>query len=303
MKKVFKLAVTMMLMAAMVFSIMPVTKAEAAKTTNVTLYVGEAIYVTNYNKVKSVKSSKKSVVKAVKDKSRDYKANLFAKKTGTANITIKTVRGTMNYKITVKKAKFDFGYEVIPNYGVVFTAVNKTKQIFDTIKIHYTIKDINGATLVSDDARISALIPGKTSYSNSVYLNRDQFENFDPSSITVTLEEYDRMPGYTYKDASSSLKITSKDANVVSENEVDVDLRYENSSKKRLSGYVTVLFYNANGELKDISNRSIYLNSKGADSTKVMSSNWKSYDAVAGAYVNDTFGRIEIVKNVYTYAR
>ena len=65
MKKLGKKLMTLVVALAMIATVIPVVNAEAATTKKMTLYVGEAVYFTDYGKVSSVTSSKKSVVSAV----------------------------------------------------------------------------------------------------------------------------------------------------------------------------------------------------------------------------------------------
>ena len=101
MKHAMKRFVTFCLAVAMIATLLPATVAKAAtKTENVTLYVGEKVYVTNYYDVTKVTSSNKKVVAAARDKENKSHANLTAKKAGTSNVTVATKHGTMKYILT-----------------------------------------------------------------------------------------------------------------------------------------------------------------------------------------------------------
>ena len=93
MNKVMKKLLCACLALAMLITIIPPVTAEAA-TKSLVLYKGEELQYTNYNKVKSVSSSKKSVISISKDKKKNYYANIKAKKTGKSTITIKTKYNT-----------------------------------------------------------------------------------------------------------------------------------------------------------------------------------------------------------------
>lgn len=77
MKKWMKKLLTLCLALTMVVSVIaPVTAEAKTRTKSITLYKGEAIYVTDYSKVKSASSSKKSVVKVEKDKKDNTHTNV-----------------------------------------------------------------------------------------------------------------------------------------------------------------------------------------------------------------------------------
>ena len=67
MKHVWRKLAAICLAAALFVTLLPGITAEAA-TKNITLYVGEQIYFTDYRDVAKVSSSNSKVVKAAKDK-------------------------------------------------------------------------------------------------------------------------------------------------------------------------------------------------------------------------------------------
>ena len=90
MKKLGKKLMTLVVALAMIATVIPVVNAEAATTKKVTMYVGEAFYTyVSGQKVKSVSSSDKNVVKASKDSDYKRQVNFTAKKAGKATITVK----------------------------------------------------------------------------------------------------------------------------------------------------------------------------------------------------------------------
>lgn len=155
MKKMMKRLVSFVVALAMIATVIPVVNAEAATTKKMTLYVGEAVYFTDYGKVSSVTSSKKSVVSAAKDKENNTHANLKAKKAGTSTVTVKTKYGTTKIKVTVKKLAFDVKLTQLSEGSVLVSVKNNTKQAFDYANVTYTLKGADGEILEKDKKLIS----------------------------------------------------------------------------------------------------------------------------------------------------
>lgn len=293
-----------MLAVAMIFSIIPAVKAEAAQTHKMTLYVGETLEESIYGTtVKSVKSSKKSVVSGKKSSTLRFKAEMEAKKAGKATVTVKTTGGTYKFDITVKKLKCDFDIQLLPSGAVMLKTTNNTNTVFDTVAVRYTLKNVNGETIESDTAHVRAVIPGQTAYTQISSLSTAKREGFDAASSTVEVIGDERNLSYTYKYSPDSLKVTNKTASQTSESQVSVDFKYKNTSSKDHNGQVIFLFYDDNGELIDMSNKGIYLSGKDADSSIVNSyGGWRTYDENYQPVLTN-FGSLKIVKNVYTLTR
>ena len=100
-KKILSLVLAFVCAVSVVAVAAP-TQVYAAKTKEITLIKGEKISYNadNYN-VKSVSSDKKSVVSVKKNEDESTEIVLTAKEKGTANVTVKTERGTKKYKVTV----------------------------------------------------------------------------------------------------------------------------------------------------------------------------------------------------------
>ena len=271
---------------AMVISLIPVSPANAAKAKKLTMYVGESFYVTNYTKVKKVKSSKKSVVKVKKDKSANYKAILTAKKSGTSIVTVKTQRGTLKYKVTVKKLNFKVKAKNLGDGYILLTVTNKTKQIFDSVKVRYTVKDENGNLITRETANVYSLIPGKASYAKVGYTAAS---GVSVAACKAGVIECDRQPSRTYKNRSSKVKVKA-----INEQETNDGVSFQvnavNNSSKTVSGTAFILVKNASNQIIDVMPYSIYLKEHAVDSsiTRTIYKNWlpdfDHYSIVTRAY-------------------
>lgn len=133
-KKKLRVVLTMLVMMV-AFSFAGLT-AEAATTKKMTLYVGEK-YTYRYfglGTIKSVKSSKSSVVTAKKKKGKYNE--MTAKKKGSATVTVKGSRGTYKYKITVKsKPKFEVKFERRADGYVTVKVNNKSSVYCNNVKV------------------------------------------------------------------------------------------------------------------------------------------------------------------------
>ena len=98
MKQTMKKLVTFCLAVVMIITLLPAVPTKAAtKTENLTLYVGEAIYVTNYYDVTKVTSSNKKVATV------SSKGAVKGIKAGKAVITVSANGVSKKVTITVKK--------------------------------------------------------------------------------------------------------------------------------------------------------------------------------------------------------
>ncbi|SFQ47129.1 hypothetical protein SAMN02910358_02320 [Lachnospiraceae bacterium XBB1006] len=270
----------------MVITLIPATPANAASKKKLTMFVGESFYVTNYTKVKSVKTSKKSVVKVKKDRSANYKAILIAKKAGKATVTVRTQRGTMKYAVTVKKLNFKVSAKNLGNGNVLLTVTNKTKQIFDSVKVRYTVKDSNGNVIARESVNVYSLIPGKASYAKAYFTLGS---GVTVSSCTGGVISVERYPNRAYKNRSS--KVNVKAINEQNNgSEVSFQINAVNNSSARVSGNAFILVEDAANNIIDVMSYSIYLQEHAVDSSitkriyKNLCPDYDHYKIVVRAY-------------------
>ncbi len=272
----------------MVVSLLPAVPAQAAEK-KMTLYVGEAIYFTDYSNVTKVSSSNKKVLAVAKDKDYPTHANMTAKKAGTSNVTIKTKKGTTKYKVTVKKADLKVSLKQVSDGNVVVSVKNNTKQIFDDVTVTYTLKGADGAVLEKDTMTVSALIPGKTSYARLSYSSYSFTIDIAQCSGKVTAVSRSLTAKYT--ESASKLKIT--DSVDMSENAgyATLHLKFKNKSSKSVTGYVHILIYNADNELIGVRPYSVYVKGSATESDTVK---------LDTQYVYKGYDHYKLVKTLYT---
>lgn len=272
MKKWMKKLLTLCLALTMVITVIaPITAEAKTRTKSITLYKGEAIYITDYSKVKSASSSKKSVVKVAKDKKDNTHTNVYALKSGKATVTVKTARSTVKYVITVKKPSFSVNLKNLGNGNVLLTIKNNTKQTFDTIVVEYTIRDAEGNECRKDTTTVNKVVAGKTVYEMIYYSSYSIDADISQSSAKVVAMFHD--PDYKYTNQSS--KVTTK----VKEDGDKLSVTSKNTSKKvSISGKNYVLFYDAEGSIIYEAWNSFYLSKGGVDTSTVYYPSSLEYD-------------------------
>lgn len=276
MKQTMKRLVTFCLAVAMILTLFPAMTAKAAaKTENLTLYVGEAIYVTNYYDVTKVTSSNKNVLTAAKDKEYKSHANLTAKKAGTSNVTVTTKRGTMKYKVTVKKLAFDVKLTQLSEGEVLVAVKNNTKQIFDYAYVTYTLKGADGAVLEKDKKMVDGLLPGKTSYAKIIYSTYDFTIDIGQCSGKVTA--VDRSISAKYTDRSSKVSITDTMDMDVNPGYATLTLKLKNKVSSAVSGTVYIMLYDASDKLIGVRPLSIFLKGSAVNTETVKIDTQYSY--------------------------
>jgi hypothetical protein len=284
MKKVTSKIVSMALVAVMTlataFVVTPSVKAEAAtKTYNV--FVEEGGVEINYfgNSVSSVSSTNSKVVGVKKDKTASYKAVVTFKKAGKATVTIR-VKGyrssaTKKYTFNVKKASSILkpSMQTIGENGtsILFSVKNSSNINFSSVQLAYTFRDNLGNTIEAEDTRIGDVGAKKSGY-NTGYVSATK--NLDLSQSSVTVSSLSRSKALeTGKTIGSSSYFAKYDAsrNI---------LTFKNKSVKK---YITikayVFFYDAAGNILDVTSRSQYLK-KGQVQTSTVSSPYHGYDHV-----------------------
>jgi hypothetical protein len=281
MKKVTSKIVSMALVAVMTlataFVVTPSVKAEAAtKTYNVFVEEGGVEINSFGNSVSSVSSTNSKVVGVKKDAG---KAIVTFKKAGKATVTIR-VKGyrssaTKKYTFNVKKASSILkpSMQTIGENGtsILFSVKNSSNINFSSVQLAYTFRDNLGNTIEAEDTRIGDVGAKKSGY-NTGYVSATK--NLDLSQSSVTVSSLSRSKALeTGKTIGSSSYFAKYDAsrNI---------LTFKNKSVKK---YITikayVFFYDAAGNILDVTSRSQYLK-KGQVQTSTVSSPYHGYDHV-----------------------
>ncbi len=234
-----------MLVMVMAFSFAGITAEAATKTKKMTLYVGEKFtysYI-GMGKVKSVKSSKSSVVKARK-KSGKYN-EMTAKKKGKATVTVKGTRGKYVYKITVKsKPTFDVKLERRADGYVTVKVKNKSDAYFSNLKVLISFKNAAGQEVTNETAYIYYL-GKKKSAADEIYPYPNK--GIDYSKTTYKIE-YNRDPDAKISDYTKKVKYSTSKKNG------KVIVKTSISYKKRADVYAgfSVFFYDAKGNVVSV---------------------------------------------------
>ncbi|MCM1283729.1 MAG: hypothetical protein NC180_09735 [Muribaculaceae bacterium] len=289
MKKLSKRLLSAFLALAMLAAVLPVVDAQAdTKKENLTLYVGEAIYFTNYSKVTSVKSSKSDVVKVAKDKKNNTHANLTAKKAGKSKVTIKTKSGTSVYTVTVKKLDFDVTLTKISEGNILMSVKNNTKQIFDYVEVKYTLKGADGEVLAEDTKLLDDSMPGKMSYANITYSSYSY--TVDIEQCSAKAKEVTRSFTATYKNAESKVKVTDSVDMEKNPGYATVTVKAKNTSSKSVKGKVSIVLYDAQGNKIGTRPVSFYIKGSATDTETVK---------IDVSYVYTDYDHYEIEKCLY----
>ena len=268
MKVYIKKTLSLLLVMGLVASVAPVyTPTADAATKKVTLLKGESTSITVYGSaIKSVKSSKSSVIKAKKASS--YKVTIKAKKKGTSTVTIKAKNGKqLKYKFKVNKVKLPVKVVDIDvvNTGystktyVTFKITNKTGVCLQNADINYVLTDAAGTVLKSGAER-AYIIPNKKTAYRTVYYNGEVAAAAGTGSLTST----SRTLNYKYTDITK--KITIKE---YSNNNNTIQFTVKNKSSQYSTGYADIVFYDANGKIRDVEQLSLYLNKKTTETKTV----------------------------------
>ena len=290
MSKLMKRVVTACLALAMAVTLLaPVTTQAATKTQNVTLYKGEVLKSYVYGTIKSVSSSKKTVVSAKKDSGN---VEMTAKKTGKATVSIKTNRGTYKYVVTVKKLDITAKISDMGDGYLLLTVKNNTKQTFTSVLVDYVIKNDQGATVKSDSRLVSGVVAGKTVYE---LLSYDQYSyTVDETKCSAKAVADNRSLTAKYKSVASKIN-TKIDEDTSEEDTLKLTFKSKNTQKNEaanVSHYV--LIYNAMDQVIGLRTVSFYLKAGKTDSYEIKIDKkygYKDYDhykvvTVAYSYTN-----------------
>lgn len=277
-KKKLRVVLTMLVMMA-AFSFAGITAEAATKTTKMTLYVGEK-YTYQYfglGTIKSVKSSKSSVVTAKKKKSKYNE--MTAKKKGSATVTVKGSRGTYKYKITVKsKPKFDVKLERRADGYVTVKVNNKSSVYLDDLKVSVIFRNAAGQEVTTETVNIHYL-GAKKSTAGEVYPFPSNGIDYSKTTYTIS---YDRDPQRKYTDYTKKVKFSTslKNGKVA----VKTSITY----KKRADIYAgyTVYFYDAKGNVVSVRDGYNYMSGSSKKYRTYTSEIYMPSDAVSYKLVN-----------------
>lgn len=287
MKSIFMVSALVSALALIVTAV-PSMKAQAAtQKASYTFYAGQTGSFTNYEDVKSVKSSNSAVVKAKKDSASSYRTNLTAKKAGKAVVTIKTKRGN-TVKLTITVVKPDLSAEIVnvsEDTGcVIIKVTNKSKLTYENAHIQYTLKNTDGEEVLSSTASVPAMLPKASTYT-AVNYNKSAYNvDKDLSSVSV-ITAGDGAPGYSpdyvYKDLGSKFTISAG-----GEADNKIPLTFKNTSGSALYGNVVYVFYDAEGNIIDVAGKYVYVKAKETDTTNLYTpyKGYDHYDTIVNVY-------------------
>ena len=244
------------------------TVSAKTKTDKLTLLVGDKVeyFYIGIGNVKSVKSSKKSVVTAKKVKGG---SKITAKKAGKANVTVKGARGKWVHKVTVKKPSFDIKTALSADKRYInVTFKNKTSVFLNYVELTFTFKNSKGENLYTYTGEPYTSTGwmysiGKNNTANCQIYIPQSYKDIDLSKTTCT---------YTWKrySADSSYTNYSNKVTVKSSKKGDyINIKATSKYKGKKEIYIgyDILFYDANKQLIQIDNRSTSLSKYRKNST------------------------------------
>lgn len=274
MNKVMKKLLCACLALAMLITVIPSVTAEAATKTMV-LYKGEKFQYTNYYTIKSVSSSKKSVVSIAKDKQKDYYANINAKKTGKSTITIKTKYNTEKYNVTVKKMDFKVTYKQLASDKVLMCVKNNMKDTFEKVEFTYTLRNASGETVQKKETVVTDILPGKTSYTTISTYGTE----VDASQCSAKFTQSGREPLTKYTSLNSKVKSTVTEES--GDGYIELSIKLKNNTKSSSArGTVFILLYDSDNNvigLKDITVYGLDAGNVKTDEVRVYNSSYSEF--------------------------
>ena len=287
MNKIMKKLLCACLALAMLITIIPPVTAEAA-TKSLVLYKGEELQYTNYYTVKSVSSSKKSVISISKDKKKDYYANIKAKKTGKSTITIKTKYNTTKYNVTVKKMNFKVTYKQLASDKVLMCVKNNMKSTFEDVKFTYTLRDASGAVVQKKEIIVSDILPGKTSYTTISTYGTE----VDASQCSAKFAQSSREPLTKYASLNSKVKSSVKEKN--GDGYIEFSVKLKNNSKSSARGSVFMLLYDSDNNIIGLKNFTVY----GLDAGNVKTEQIRVYNSSYSEFAS--YNHYKIIPALYS---
>lgn len=241
------------------------TTSMAAGTVNhvVRLFAGERLPI-SFEKggIKSIKSSKKSVVKVKKE--NEFGFYMIAKKTGTATITAKVKRVKHVYKVTVCEAKLVVSqdslfvknsyYGTSFNSTITFKIENKTAFHVGSATVNYSLKDTTGKVVESGSFVVNCFPPGSVAYHTVDYAMKETALK----SSEAYIDSWIRDPNYDYVDLSSKISVKQDADNAA------VYIITSNADVEA-AGVVDIIFRDSDGSVMYMESSTFYL-SAGGDS-------------------------------------
>jgi hypothetical protein len=284
--KVFAILLTFVF-AVSVIAVGTPAEVYAAKTTTITMVKGEKLeFAADYYNVKSVSSSKKSVVTAKKNPDESTEVILTAKEKGTSNVSIKTDRGTKKY--TIKVVGNSIKIKAVAQAGsyLIYEITNNTSVTFEHFYFNWTAKDSDGDELKTGNDYVSYLTAKSTAYA-SVYLGYGNTASLKKSTAKADLTGHKRYPQYKYTDQASKVKVTVTEK--VSGSDVNFKVKFKSSVNEYVSAVADVIFYDSDDNIIDVQNVS---NSLGKKETSTREINY--YNAA------DIYDHCEVVVRAYS---
>lgn len=271
MNKLTKRILSVFLAIAMIVTILPTVTTEAAtKTEKLTLYVGESytFYTIGFDSLTGSSNTKKTVATVKVNKSKKQ-YTLAAKKAGTTTICVKGKdyygkSAVLKYTITVKKPSFSISTQSIDDNYALIKIKNNCKATFDKIAIKYTFKTPDGEVYAQNTTTISRVLAGKTVY-EKVYVGRDA--NIDYSQSVVKVTAFDRDPSYTYKNVTTKQVTVKETEKSEEDSKITFKLKEKNTLNQYVYGHVYVISYDADDNIIDVDDYSLYLDKKETKTT------------------------------------
>ncbi len=275
-----KKLLSLVLVVAMALSgllIAPAKVSLAASSKKVTMIKGEKmiLQITRFmvpQKIASAKSSKSSVVK-LKKKSKEVIAT--AKKAGKATVTLKAKGGgSIKWKITVKSNKVSWkplnpsctmDYNGKYDGYAAFNVVNKTGVFIKTLEVTYALRGQTGTILEKKNVKVYDLVPGKTAIvSVPFYDLPEPVYASGCSLVKFKIEDRSSSSKNKYTNRSSKVSVTT------SQSGSSLTVKIKNKVSATVSGHANIVFYNALGQVVQVSTLSeSYLTSKGVTTRSV----------------------------------
>ena len=278
MKKILSLLLACICAVSTIYVSASVDTYAASKTAMVTLVKGEKIsfYPDPYgSNVKSVTSSKKSVVSAKKNPDESYQIVVTAKEKGTATVTAKTENGTkkFNFKVVGNAIKIK-AIAQVDGY-LIYEIKNDTSVTYSSFAFDWTAKDSDGDVLKTGTEYISKLAAKSTAYT-AVYVGYSSIPSLKKSTAKANFENSRHYLDYKYTNCTEKVKVT------VTESFDDYAINFKVKVKNSVNDYVDfgadLVLYDCDDNIVDIINFSDCLGKKETTTKEGISYAGEEYD-------------------------
>lgn len=262
---------SMVMVLALVAGLVGVKGPDAeAKTRSMTTFVGEVDNITIFmgGAVKSVKSSKKSVVKVKKNGT--YGITATSKKAGKAKVTVRCARGTMIYNFKVKKAKLTCKVKNITQtsgnlYTVAFEISNPSSVPMEKAQVNYGIYDASGTPIKENNFVLNHMIKGSKAYYAVTV--------FSQTPVNYAVAKCAGACGYCdYKGTNAKKKVSVKLNGTKS-------VTFKSKKTATIECVADLVGYDDNGNIIEVTTLSNYFYKKGKETRSVFLSDkvkkWK----------------------------